>query len=52
VRQGIVDLSTRILGANSVTQGALPKILRDTPQEWFDENMRYVEVILSLIFRF
>ena len=44
VRQGINDLSTRILGANFVIQGAIPKILSETPKEWFDENMRYIEV--------
>lgn len=43
IRQGINDLATRLLGANSVTQGALPKILEETPKEWFCENMRYIE---------
>ncbi|XP_066933991.1 tyrosine aminotransferase-like [Clytia hemisphaerica] len=43
VRKGLYDLATRILGANSVTQGALPKILSETPKEWFDENLRYIE---------
>ena len=44
VRQGINDLATRILGANFVIQGAIPKILKETPKDWFDENMRYIEV--------
>jgi tyrosine aminotransferase len=32
VREGIGRLSTLLLGANTVVQGALPEILRDTPQ--------------------
>jgi len=36
---GLKDMSTRILGPNSVAQGALPRILKDTPKEWFEENM-------------
>ena len=40
-------MATRILGANSVTQGAIPRILKDTPKEWFDENMSYIEVSVT-----
>jgi tyrosine aminotransferase len=38
VRTGLLALSTTILGANSVVQGALPHILRDTPAEFYAET--------------
>jgi len=41
VKQGMVALSQKIVGPNSLIQGALPKILKDTPQEFFD-NIRNV----------
>jgi tyrosine aminotransferase len=37
VRQGLLNLSARILGPNSLVQGALPSILKDTPQKFYDE---------------
>lgn len=37
VRQGLLNLSARILGPNSLVQGALPAILKNTPQKFFDE---------------
>ncbi|XP_057291546.1 tyrosine aminotransferase-like [Hydractinia symbiolongicarpus] len=48
VRAGLADMATRILGANSIIQGALPRILRDTPQDWFDENMAFIEDITNV----
>lgn len=36
VRKGLSNLSNRILGCNSLVQGALPSILRNTPQSFFD----------------
>ncbi|KAJ6638585.1 Tyrosine aminotransferase, partial [Pseudolycoriella hygida] len=36
VRKGLSNLSNRILGCNSLIQGALPSILRNTPQSFFD----------------
>lgn len=48
MRAGLADMATRILGANSIIQGALPRILRDTPQDWFDENMAFIEVTNKL----
>ena len=38
------QLCTRILGACSVIQGALPKLLLETPKEWFDENVTAIQV--------
>lgn len=37
MRKGLFNLSARILGPNSLVQGALPKILKNTPQKFFDE---------------
>ena len=36
VKKGLFNLSARILGPNSLVQGALPKILRNTPQKFYD----------------
>ncbi|XP_055300992.1 tyrosine aminotransferase [Sitodiplosis mosellana] len=36
LRQGLANLSTRILGSNTLIQGALPEILEKTPQTFFD----------------
>lgn len=36
VRKGLLNLSVRILGPNSLVQGALPKILKNTPQKFYD----------------
>lgn len=32
-----MNLSSRILGSNSLVQGALPAILKNTPQKFYDE---------------
>jgi tyrosine aminotransferase len=37
VRKGLLSLSCRILGSNSLVQGALPAILKNTPQKFYDE---------------
>lgn len=37
VRKGLMSLSCRILGSNSLVQGALPAILKNTPQKFYDE---------------
>lgn len=34
--KGLANLSTRILGSNTLIQGALPEILENTPQTFFD----------------
>uniref|UniRef100_A0A914HW76 Tyrosine aminotransferase n=1 Tax=Globodera rostochiensis TaxID=31243 RepID=A0A914HW76_GLORO len=36
VKAGIVSLSQKIVGPCALIQGALPRILRDTPQSFFD----------------
>ncbi|CAD5223258.1 unnamed protein product [Bursaphelenchus xylophilus] len=36
VKKGMIALSQKIVGPCALIQGALPKILRDTPEEYFD----------------
>lgn len=43
VVNGLKRLSQRILGPNVIVQGALPTILRDTPEEFFQETRNILE---------
>ncbi|GBP66560.1 Tyrosine aminotransferase [Eumeta japonica] len=43
VRKGLSNLSTRILGPNTLVQKALPAILTLTPQSFFDEVILFIE---------
>lgn len=51
VRGCLFDMTTRILGACTVIQGALPRLLEHTPQEWFDSNMNAIESVAELAFQ-
>ncbi|KAL6724211.1 hypothetical protein Aduo_019118 [Ancylostoma duodenale] len=42
VRKGLVALSQKIVGPCSLVQGALPAILKDTPEEYFDHNRKVI----------
>lgn len=44
IRQALANLSNRILGPNTLIQRALPSILKDTPQSFFDEVVLFIEV--------
>lgn len=44
VRQGLINVTGRILGANSSVQHALPEILTRTPHSFFNDNMTRVAV--------
>lgn len=46
VRHGFNDLTTRILGPNSLVQAALTDIVEQTPQTYFDEIMQIISVII------
>jgi len=50
VRAGLFDMATRILGANTVAQGAVPDLFDNTPKEWFDANMAFIEGNAKLAF--
>ncbi|XP_066596092.1 tyrosine aminotransferase [Prorops nasuta] len=39
IRQGLHCLSQRIIGSNTIVQGALPTILKHTPQKFFDDTV-------------
>lgn len=43
IRSGLQSLSQRIIGSNTIVQGALPNILNDTPQGFFDECIEIVQ---------
>ena len=42
IRQGLKSLSQRIIGTNTVIQGALPIILKETPQSFFDNTISVI----------
>ena len=45
LRKGLGNLSARILGANTLVQGAIPAILKNTPQKFYDELVETLQVI-------
>lgn len=49
VRTGLIALSQQILGPNTLIQGALPEILTNTPQSFFDNTMRAVQVRRNVV---
>ena len=44
IQPGLMDLSSRILGPNSVTQAALPCILFETPESYHDDIIYQLQV--------
>lgn len=50
VRTGFNDLTTRILGPNSLVQGAVPEILETTPQEYFDNVMQILSENAEVVY--
>lgn len=45
IRQGLVKLSQRILGACSIVQGALERILNNTPQSFYNSTISFLKVM-------
>ena len=43
VRKGLNSLSQRIIGANTIVQGALPNILTKTPDSFFQQTLQVIE---------
>ncbi|XP_013979769.1 tyrosine aminotransferase [Salmo salar] len=43
IRQGLVKLSQRILGACTIVQGAIESILNDTPQEFYYRTISFLK---------
>merc|ERR1712109_268288 len=50
IRKGLQSLSQRIIGANTIVQGALPSILKDTPASFFNETLDQIEANAKLVF--
>jgi tyrosine aminotransferase len=51
IRKGLLNLSARILGPNSLCQGALPKILSSTPQKFYDELVETLQNHANIAFQ-
>ncbi len=51
VRAGLKSLSQRIIGANTLVQGALPIILKETPQSFFDHTIDVVRRNAEVAFK-
>lgn len=51
VRKGLANLSSRILGANTLVQGALPEILKNTPQSFYDDLVATLHRHAELAFK-
>ncbi|XP_047366850.1 tyrosine aminotransferase [Vespa velutina] len=50
IRKGLQCLSQRIIGSNTLIQGALPAILRNTPEKFFDDVMRTLHIHSKLCY--
>jgi len=44
VRSGLHRLSQRIIGSNTLIQGALPGILTRTPEKFYEDTVRTLQV--------
>jgi tyrosine aminotransferase len=50
VKKGIVALSQKIVGPCALVQGALPKILRDTPKSYFDNIKSVISTNAAIVY--
>ena len=50
VKKGMIALSQKIVGPCALIQGALPKILKETPEEYFQYNRRVIERNAEIIY--
>jgi len=50
IRNGLQKLSQRIIGANTVVQGALPSILKETPQSFYNDTLDIIETNAQIAF--
>lgn len=49
IRKGLTNLSSRVLGSNTLVQGAIPFILENTPQSFHDNLVETLHVGLQLL---
>ena len=50
VRKGLLCMSQRIIGSNTLVQGALPTILANTPKSFFDDTINVIQNNAKLAF--
>ena len=50
VRSGLNSLSQRIIGANTLVQGAIPAILNKTPKHFYKDTLNVIEENARLAF--
>ncbi|XP_054164367.1 tyrosine aminotransferase-like [Oppia nitens] len=50
IRHGLNALAQRLVGPNSVTQGALPYILKNTPKSFFDSTIEFLHINATLAY--
>jgi len=51
IRKGLMCMSQRIIGSNTLVQGALPKILKSTPKSFFENTIHVVKKNADLAFQ-
>ncbi|PIO52370.1 hypothetical protein TELCIR_26324, partial [Teladorsagia circumcincta] len=49
VRKGLVALSQKIVGPCALVQGALPKILAETPEKYFEHNRQVISKNANIV---
>ncbi|XP_011495141.1 PREDICTED: tyrosine aminotransferase [Ceratosolen solmsi marchali] len=52
IRKALQCLSQRIIGSNTIVQGALSKILKETPQKFFDNIMQTLHAHARLTYNY
>ncbi|KAJ8679485.1 hypothetical protein QAD02_015272 [Eretmocerus hayati] len=52
IRKALQCLSQRIIGSNTIIQGALPKILKNTPQRFFDNVLQILKAHANLAYSY
>ncbi|XP_060552086.1 tyrosine aminotransferase-like isoform X2 [Ruditapes philippinarum] len=50
VRKGLMCLSQKILGPNTLIQAALPEILKDTPKSFYTDTLTFIESNAKLFY--
>lgn len=50
VKKGMVALSQKIVGPNAIVQGALPSILQDTPEEFFENTKAVISANAKIFY--
>ncbi|KAL4234597.1 hypothetical protein ACF0H5_006238 [Mactra antiquata] len=51
IRQGLLCLSQKILGPNTIIQAALPDILENTPESFYTETLEFIESNAKLFYK-